>query len=766
MENSALKIIIEAKNRTQKPFSDAQKGLKKLSKGADNLSKRMKKTGDAFQKAGRSMRLASLAVAGGFAVAVKTAISFEKKLSDVSTLMSGDSTQAIADLKDSIRGLAKQYGILHNDLATSAYFIYSAGITDATRATETLEASSILAATGLGTLEQSTDLMTSAMNAFQAQGITANQAAEAFFIAVKNGKTTVAELAQGFGATAPLMSSLGVEFTEFTRITAAGTTAGNKAAEVYVQMKSALTGLLKPTDDLKKVYKKLGVTTGKELIKQQGGLINALDAVRKTGGEMGLQLADMFGNVRALSFLASEEGEKFADAYAQGAEDIANGSALMNEALDKQMNTTEARLNRFRLVIADLGITIGDKLSPAIGKAADVLTRFVNVLNSADPRLANMILAFGAMVIAAGPALLIIGKLITAFGTLVSIVKVVGVAIGALMGPVGLIVAAVAVAVAIIIRNWESIWPVVQEFGQAVWGLFESMWPFIKGIFSAIVIAIRAAFIILETIFKVNLALWKAIVLPIVKFFAKVFETVFRIVKSVIDAFTPLFQGAWTIIKAVFGPVVGFFSGIFGQAFGYVSSIFGNLINKVVEGLEWLAPKFETAATFITNIFKRAFDFVVRIFNNTLGRIDFKLPDWLGGHEFKINKLKTTTQLDNERQQKASQRREYEEIAATMTAARQDGREVEVVDTNAGFGFRVKDKGLFDDLSSTFGDLFSGDLFSGINFQTPTAPESPTGVTNNISGDIIINDASTGEQLIDMFNRNTELGLEGAPTDL
>ena len=80
------------------------------------------------------------------------------------------------------------------ELGESAYSIVSAGISDTSEALSVLESSSKLAVAGLGTAAEATDIMTSAINAFQIEASQADVVADSLFTAVKNGKTTVTPL--------------------------------------------------------------------------------------------------------------------------------------------------------------------------------------------------------------------------------------------------------------------------------------------------------------------------------------------------------------------------------------------------------------------------------------------------------------------------------------------------------------------------------------------------------------------------------------------
>ncbi len=92
-----------------------------------------------------------IAVAAGLAIAIKRAASFETALSNISTLLSGDSTKAIAGFKKGILDMMSRVPVSADELGASAYAIVSAGITDTSKALKILETSAKLDTTELGT---------------------------------------------------------------------------------------------------------------------------------------------------------------------------------------------------------------------------------------------------------------------------------------------------------------------------------------------------------------------------------------------------------------------------------------------------------------------------------------------------------------------------------------------------------------------------------------------------------------------------------------
>ena len=222
----------------------ADQKLQIVIKAVDKASAVLKRTGLSIDKLKLASKRAATAIAALGVIMTKTAIQnavrFEQSLANINTLYD-DGGASVKKLGEGIKKLLKEVPKSPEDLGASAYAIVSAGINDASEALEVLEASGKLAVAGLGETAEATDIVTSAINSFGIDANQANSVANSFFLAVKNGKTTVSELARGFGQVAPLANSLGVSFEELISTTAAMTTSGLKASIAYTQVRATLS---------------------------------------------------------------------------------------------------------------------------------------------------------------------------------------------------------------------------------------------------------------------------------------------------------------------------------------------------------------------------------------------------------------------------------------------------------------------------------------------------------------------------------------------
>ena len=654
MDNStALRLVIKALNQTGPVFGQVNQSLNKFSqnsqKTANNVSQSFKVAGKSIGDMGKKLMGLSSVATGALAGSAGAAIDFEKKLANISTLISGDSTKAIEGLKTGIRGVAKEFGVAHGELATSAYSIYSAGITDATKAQEALTEATKLSIAGLGSSEQATDLLTSSLNAFASQGLTAEQASSVLFNTVKNGKTDVSQLAQGFGGIAPLMADTGVSFDSFTSAVSAATTVGTPASQVYSQMKAAIAGMTRETELSQDVFGRINETFGtnvstfKELVDvTDGDLVEAFGAIKSVVGDNDAELLKLVGSTEALNAINSLTSDTMYDSYIGALDGAANAADNLNEAVEKQQETTGAALNRLKTSVVDLGISLGDILLPIIQTVAEKVQMFTDWLNSLDESTQKWIVGGLGAAAAASGFLIVLGKVVSLLGSGISvIIKVTGfltkmtlaivkgtaaaikwgvqatIAVGkwlaasvatmarlaiqtgvwlashaamavatlAAIGPYILLGAAIAAFVILVVKYWDEIVAAIKWAMNWIWEkIIQPIW------------------FLITSYIKLQIAIWK-----------KIIETVIAAVKWVFDR-------VWNGIKVVWDWITGAFE----------------------TGVNTIKTIFAKVKDFITAPFKAAFNFVADAWNNTVGKLSFKAPDWvpvIGGKGFSVPKI-------------------------------------------------------------------------------------------------------------------------------
>lgn len=212
--------------------------------------------------------------------------------------------------------------------------------------------------------------------------------------------------------------------------------------------------------------------------------------------QLGISVKDANGNLRdsdvvfqeAIKKLGSMKNETERDALAMklfgrsaaelnpliedGGETYARVAKLMNEnGLQVVDQKTLDNANKFNDSLDDIktlglaalqsiGTQLAAYLAPALEKVVGFVGKIAGWINSLSPQVLTIVAGVGLIVAAIAPALLIAGKLAMAISAISSAMALFGVTTTIALGPLALIVAAIAAVIAIgvlLYKNWDEI---------------------------------------------------------------------------------------------------------------------------------------------------------------------------------------------------------------------------------------------------------------------------------------------------------------------
>lgn len=207
----------------------------------------------------------------------------------------------------------------------------------------------------------------------------------------------------------------------------------------------ALTGALKGNNTMLDNY---GMAVNEALIKQKAlelGLISGTS-------EMSLQAKQ----AATLALIWEQTG-------------AAQGQAA------READGASGAMRAFRTEVSNLSTELGEVLLPIITPIISKLTDIVGSLRALSPEMQSMIVGIAGVTAVAGPLLIVIGNILKAL-------PLIKAALVALTGPIGIVVAAIAAATALIITNWDEL---KEASSQAVESL-KSDWDFMANHFKTV----------------------------------------------------------------------------------------------------------------------------------------------------------------------------------------------------------------------------------------------------------------------------------------
>lgn len=330
------------------------------------------------------LALGGAAVVGGIKNSIGAAAELETKFREVVTLFGETGPAADKSFKQvrgQVRQLSNQFGIAQETLVGGLYQAISAGV-PRENAFEFMQVASKAAVGGVTDVETAVDGITTIINAFGLEAEDAQRVSDAMFTAVKGGKTNFEELSGALFNVAPAAAAANVSMEEVNAAIATLTAGGTPTSVATTQIRAALDGLQKPSEDLDKIFQQLGYDNAQLAIESEG-LSFALDAVKEASNGNNGELQKLLGSseaVAAANVLAGTGAKKFADEL----ENQANAAGATNDAFGEVNKSAARQFEVFKNQLRNIGISIGQALLPA-------LTAITGWLSAALPH----VLAFG-----------------------------------------------------------------------------------------------------------------------------------------------------------------------------------------------------------------------------------------------------------------------------------------------------------------------------------------------------------------------------------
>ena len=179
-----------------------------------------------------------------------------------------------------------------------------------------------------------------------------------------------------------------------------------------------------------------------------------------------------------------------------------------------------------------------------------------------------------------------------------------------LANPIGLIIAAIAAVIAIVvllIKNWDAVKEAAARLWEKVKEVFTRIWEFIKGVWESIKAAFAAAWAFIKSVFSAA-----------GEFFAGVWSSITGVFSNVVGWFSQKFTQAWEAIKAVFSAVGAFFQGVWDTIVG----IFGRVGTAVGEAI---GGAFRAVVNSVIGFAERIINGFIGSINRAIGVIN-RLP--------------------------------------------------------------------------------------------------------------------------------------------
>lgn len=334
----------------------------------------------------------SAVAAAIYAGPVQAAQEYETAIAKVSTIADAN-VVPIEEMSSEIMKLSNTTGIAASQIADDVYNAISAG-QQTGDAVNFVSYSTKLAKAGFAESAQTLDVLTTILNAYGMEAEEVSKVSDMLVQTQNKGKVSVGELSSVMGKIIPTANANNVALEQLCAGYAIMTSKGIAAAETTTYMNSMLNELSKSGTTAEKT---LRATTGKsfkELMTEGKSLGEVIQILQEEAEKSGKSLNDMFGSAEAgkaaVSLLSGG-----VEGFNEQVEGMIDSVGATEEAFAKMDSTTEAKMQKAKNSIANLGIVLGQNFLPIVGDLADKVAAVVIKVSEfaqANPKLVQTVL--------------------------------------------------------------------------------------------------------------------------------------------------------------------------------------------------------------------------------------------------------------------------------------------------------------------------------------------------------------------------------------
>lgn len=612
--------------------------------------------------------LVGIGVAG-----LKTAMNFEKGMSEVRAI-SGATGKDFDALREKAIDLGATTAFSAGEVASAMTEMAKAGWSSQQILDGMGGVLDAAAASGEGLASVAT-IVADAITGFGMQASDSTRVADLLTQAANSGTIGIMDLGESFKYIAPVAGSMGFSIEDVTTAIAAMSMAGIKGSQAGTALRTMLTNLVKPTEQMSVAMEELGISATnsdgsmKSLDEIVANLRTSFDGLTEAEkASYAATLAGKEGMSGLLAILNLTEEE-----YNAIAASMDNANGVAQETATIMQDNLQSKVEQLGGSLESLAIKLGDIVIPYVQQFVVWLTSLVEKFTALDPETQKTILKFAALAAVAGPLITVFGTLLSSLGTIITTfgkipgavttvttgftnlinggkrifdafnlarsgftalaaqASPLGAALASVTGPMIAIVAAVAAVIAAFVSLWKN----NEEFRNniiAIWNqIKETFNSFAQGIvdrLNSLGFEFENFSEVFEAITDVLKQLWQGFC----DFLAPIFEGAFQLIAdvfkfatdqilSIFDFWVAVFrgdwEGAWDAVKNVFE-----------NAWNFIKSTFQNILN-VMKGI------LDVACSWFGTTWSATWNNIKTFFSNTWNNIKTTASN-------AINSVKTT----------------------------------------------------------------------------------------------------------------------------
>jgi len=331
------------------------------------------------------LKYAGVAVGAFVTMSLREFGAFEKGMNEVFSLLPGITKKSMDEMSAATLQLAKQMGMMAEDVVPALYQSLSAGVPKE-NVFKFMEIAGKAAIGGVTDLETAVDGLTTAVNSYGRDVLSAQKASDLMFTTVKLGKTTMGELSASLYNVLPVAATAKVNFEQISAALATLTSKGVPTAQATTQLRQAILALTAPSVRARKQMEGMGVDVEglKEMIsKKPDGLIQAMQILMKATDGDAEAMKKLLGSVEAYQAVVSitQNENKL---FTANLEAMGNAAGATAEAYNTMDQGFSRSLERMKSTLKVTMIEFGKALMPLFEKLAPLLRKVTEMIAGID----------------------------------------------------------------------------------------------------------------------------------------------------------------------------------------------------------------------------------------------------------------------------------------------------------------------------------------------------------------------------------------------
>lgn len=608
MATRVISTCIQFIDQFTKPSQETIKSMRKMSTEAKAAGKSIQAAGNTIASAGSTLTKSITAPIAGVAVAaVKTAADYESAMSNVKAI-TGATGEDFKKLEQLGKDLGASTAWSAQECAEAMQYTGMAGWT-AQQNVEGLKGILDLASASGTELGRTSDIMTDAISAFGYAASDSAKFADVMTKACTSANVSVDTLGESYKYCGAICGTMGYSIDEITTSLAVMGNQGIKGSQAGTALKNAISNMAAPTKNMKAAMDDLGIsiTNGDGSMKSWGEVIKNLQSSFQglTQDQQAAYAKQLFGKESMAGMLAIINTST--KDYNELASAITNSGGAAEQAANTQLDNLSGQLTLLKSALEGASITIGDKLLPYIKQAVSWVQKATDWFNNLSDAQVGQIMKWAGIAAAIGPVLLIFGKTVTFVGKMVSMFGMVSGAIakaGGVMAlitsPAGIVVAvlaAVALAAVLVIKNWDKVKPVLEKVKAAFMSVLPQIKSTVKTAIDAIMPIIQTLIDTFKQVLPKAIETAKSVIAAITPVIKTVVNTVKNVVPIIASTFVGVAQKLTPVVKTI-GKIIKDVIPIIGKLFAAAFTFVGNTITKVMPFIQRIAKAIGTVLTY------------------------------------------------------------------------------------------------------------------------------------------------------------------------